>query len=161
MGESLDHQEPVLRSAGENGFLSGDFQGAEKHVFMICFSGENMDFDGFKWCLKLLLMVLNELLWCASLVFSLFLCLGGFLRSLILYVNRVKNPCWWCGHYPIFCGWPWSKNYFFPGSMGAKTYILQLGKSSCLSSINGQFLLQDGAPKVVKLLYRWFNYGLW
>ena len=62
MGESLDHQEPVLRSAGENGFLSGDFQGAEKHVFMVCFSGENMDFDGFKWCLKLLLMVLNELL---------------------------------------------------------------------------------------------------
>jgi hypothetical protein len=33
----LDHQEPVLRSAGENGFLSGDFQGAEKHVFMIWF----------------------------------------------------------------------------------------------------------------------------
>jgi len=35
--------------------------------------------------------------------------------------------------------------------MGEKTYILQLGKSSCLSSINGIFLLQDGAPKIAKL----------
>ena len=61
MGESWDHQEPVLRSAGENGFLSGDFQGSGKHVFMICFSGEKINVDGFKWCLKLL-MVLNELL---------------------------------------------------------------------------------------------------